>query len=183
LCIQVGVLKGAKTYAECLRLVFGDRRKRWLDPLDTDPERLKLLLRFVSANNEEELLTNHSTWPYFNAFKDVTVSGVLEIGKKGLCAQNAMGLTGTQPISDTRMAKYCPHCAAEQSKKYGRTTWLRSHHLPGVSHCYRHGNALSESSLWLVATNRKQEEIIFPVPSVDDGNASLNEAVLICTQI
>ena len=165
MCIQVGVLKGAQTYVECLNLLFGDKRKQWLDPHDVSPTRLELLLQFVAVDGPEQLLKNHSAWPYFVAFQNTSLSDVLRLGIEGFNPLVALGLAGTQAIEDTKVAKYCSACATEQQKKYKRTTWLRSHQLPGVKVCHRHGLALSESNLYLAKVARMKQEIEFPVAS------------------
>jgi hypothetical protein len=162
LVIQVGVLKGAKTYADCLRLVFGNKSKGWLDPNEASPERLGELLQYVNVANTQLLLKDHSAWPYWTAFQNTSMSDVLKIGGEEGNPLGALGLIGTQAIKETKVAKYCKACATEQLQKYTRMTWLRSHQLPGVMVCYKHGLSLLESNLWFDNRNKHGQEINFP---------------------
>jgi hypothetical protein len=162
LVIQVGVLRGAKTYAECRRLVFGNKSKCWLDPNDASPERLGELLQYVNVANTQLLLQDHSAWPYWTAFQKISMSDVLKLGGEGGNPLGALGLGGTQAIKETKVAKYCKACAMEQLQKYTRTTWLRTHQLPGVTVCFKHGLTLSESNLWFDVNDSKDHEINFP---------------------
>lgn len=161
--IQIGFLKGAATYSDCLRLVFGEKRKRWIDTLDTDRERLELLLKYVAVDSVEELLTNHTAWPYLISFQNTSVTAVLGLGQEKLSPTVPLGLNGPPPIKDRKVAKYCCYCAAEQLEKYHRTTWLRSHQLPGVTVCHRHGAALSESLFDLELNSLLNQEVVFPL--------------------
>lgn len=162
LVIQIGVLKGAITYAECLKLVFGDTGKRWLDPNDASPQRLGELLQYVNVANTQQLLRDHSLWPYWTAFQNISMADVLKLGCEEGNPLRALGLAGTQAIKETKVAKYCKACALEQLQRYARTTWLRSHQLPGVTVCIRHGLQLSESNLWFDTRNDGDQEINFP---------------------
>ncbi len=162
LVIQVGVLRGANTYAECRKLVFGNKSKVWLNPNDASPERLGELLQYVDVANTELLLQDHSAWPYWMAFQKISMSDVLKLGCEEGNPLRALGLTGTQAIKETKVARYCTACALEQLRKYTRTTWLRSHQLPGVTVCFKHGLTLSESNLWFDKNNRQEQEINFP---------------------
>ena len=162
LCIQIGVLKGAKTYVECVRLVFGDKSKRWLDPNDASQERLDKLLQYVDAANTQQLLKDHSAWPYWTAFQNISMLDVLKLGGAEGNPLGALGLAGTQAIKETKVAKYCKSCATEQLQKHNRTTWLRSHQLPGVMVCFKHGLPLLESNLWFDSNSQKSQEIRFP---------------------
>lgn len=162
LVIQVGVLRGANTYAECRRLVFGNKMKGWLDPNDASPERLRELLQYVDVASTQQLLRDHSPWPYWSAFQNISMSDVLKLGCEEGNPLGALGLTGTQAIKETKIAKYCKACALEQLQKYTRTTWLRSHQLPGVTVCFKHGLMLSESNLWFDKNNNQDQGINFP---------------------
>ena len=117
LVIQVGVLRGANTYAECRRLVFGNKIKGWLDPNDASPERLGELLQYVDVANTQLLLQDHSAWPYWTAFQKISMSDVLQLGSEEGNPLRALGLTGTQAIKETKVAKYCKACAIEQLRK------------------------------------------------------------------
>lgn len=162
LVIQVGVLRGANTYAECRKLVFGNTSQVWLNPNDASPERLGKLLQYVDVANTELLLQDHSAWPYWTAFQKISMSDILKHGGKARNPLGALGLTGTQAIKETKIARYCKACALEQLRKYGRTTWLRSHQLPGVTVCFKHGLTLSESNLWFDTNDCTDQEVIFP---------------------
>jgi hypothetical protein len=165
LLFQIGTLKGAKTYAECERLVFGDTTKMRYGTGDASPECMEKLLQFVDVGNLEQLLEGHSFWPYWAAFQNVSSSLVLELGKNVGNLRTVLGLAGTQAVKETKTPKYCKACATEQILNYSRTTWLRSHQLPGVMVCHTHGITLSESNLLLDRSTRGTQEINFPIPA------------------
>lgn len=162
LCIQVGVLKGARTYADCLRLVFDDQRKFWFDPNDADPKRLASLLQDVAVDSAESLLSNHSIWPYLIAFQQGDISDVLKHGERGGELVRFFGLTGCPAITERKIPRYCKLCAAEQIDKYGRSTWLRSHQLPGVTVCFEHGETLWESNFSQEKFAKLSADVKFP---------------------
>lgn len=170
LIIQIGALRGAKTYAECGRMVFGKKTQIYFGSANASPEHLEKLLQLVDVSNLEQLLEDHSAWPYWTAFQNVPISHLLELGRNGEQPLSALGLLGTQAVANTKIAKYCEACAAEQIQNYSRTTWLRSHQLPGVKVCHKHGLSLSESNLQFEIYSPNNLEINFPLPA----NASLN---------
>jgi Tn7-like transposition protein D/TniQ len=109
-------------------------------------------LQFVAAQlppggpNAKTLLRNHTVLPLYLPF--------LPKGRAEKCKQAALGgggkslpfLTGVMAskIEQPTNLRLCPLCAAEDNKAFGEPYWHRSHQVPGVTTCYRHGIRLLE---------------------------------------
>lgn len=168
LAVTSGLLMGARTYWDAFRLIYGKNADIWSNSLEYGAGRLELLLTSIDIENVESLIEKHTSWPYFTAF---TKADALDVAKirtaNGESPKQLFGLTGTQPVSESRYAKYCPTCAREQAIRYRRTTWLRSHQLPGVCTCHKHGQTLFSSQLPLVKGISLSQAIEFPKPAAE----------------
>lgn len=94
----------------------------------------------------EELLMQHTVFPYATAFtspdvRAVALRNALSIGP------TARGIGAvTQSVSDQVGARrFCRECAKEEHSRTGESYWHRSHNLPGVLVCLEHRCMLSEA--------------------------------------
>lgn len=149
LVVAAGILAGYETYSQAYTGILG----KWKTcPASMLPRGLLKICGFLPdhyQNNPDTICDKHTALPYFQSFvKPEVVSKVKEamLHGLGLNIHNAIGLTNTS-IPDSPKLKYCSTCAEEQFLQYNRSTWLRSHQLPGVNVCYRHGETLSESPI------------------------------------
>lgn len=95
-----------------------------------------------------ELLWNHTVFSYSTRFF------AADVFHKALAAAHATGhgATGmgavTQSVSDhSRRRRFCSTCAKEDVRQWGESYWHRSHSLPGVLLCLRHGAILQQTAL------------------------------------
>jgi len=47
----------------------------------------------------------------------------------------------------TATSRWCPRCVDDDQVRYGFSFWRVHHHLPGVKHCFVHGNPLVQSCI------------------------------------
>lgn len=94
------------------------------------------------------LLWEHTVFPYSVAF--MPPGEVLRLEEKLLARENAeKGWTGALVKSATRAVpelRFCFQCAQEELHNTGESYWHRSHCLPGIEFCLKHGVALKPSS-------------------------------------
>jgi len=95
-----------------------------------------------------DLLWEHTVFPYATAFHapEIFESAVAAAVSTGAAAIG-MGAV-TQSASDqVRFRRYCTRCAREERVAWGESYWHRSHNLPGVLMCLKHGNALRQTEV------------------------------------
>lgn len=171
LLVTTGILAGFETYRQLYSAILGNNK---LCPSTLLPRGLQKISGFLPqryTENAESICIEHSALPYFQHFskpkglqkaKETMLSGI------GVNVRNAVGLTST-PIKESRHLKYCRACADEQWNLHRRATWLRSHQLPGVEVCYRHGLSLCDSPISTVKYGIHSDQIQLPPQS---GNTS-----------
>lgn len=102
----------------------------------------------IAKVSPEQLLWNHSVFPYIAAFFDDSVyarvlSAALATGR--LASKKG---AATQSVSDyVPFRRYCLKCALEDEERWGGSYWHREHNLPGVLVCLRHQSVLRQTSL------------------------------------
>ena len=174
LAVTSGLLMGARTYWDAIGMIYGKNERIWPNSLEYGARRLELLLSCIDIENVEDLIEKHTSWPYFTAFTKADAVDVSEASTSNReSPKQLFGLTGTQPVSESRYAKYCPTCAREQAILHRRTTWVRSHQLPGVSTCHVHGETLISSQLPLVKGISLNQAIQFPEAAAEDFSGDI----------
>lgn len=93
-------------------------------------------------SNVEELICANTMFPAYRPF--------LGIGQRGDNVRAGSSLSGVARIprregSVHRKAKLCSACVQQDLLETGYAYWHRSHHLPGVSVCWRHGESLKHA--------------------------------------
>lgn len=164
LTVATGILAGFETYSQAYRGLLGKCRTCPSSLLPRGLNKLSGYLPDRFQKDIEILCDEHTAFPYFHHFsKPEALSRVKEamISDRDLNIHNAIGLTNTS-IKESQRLKYCSACANEQWALWGRATWLRSHQLPGVNVCYRHGLPLIESSISTVRYGIHSGEIQLP---------------------
>jgi hypothetical protein len=96
----------------------------------------------------EELLWNHTAFPYATALIEGPVfENALKNALGTSLEQRGLGAV-TQNASDGQThRRYCQRCALDELRHFGESFWHRSHNLPGVWACLRHGVHLHESDI------------------------------------
>ena len=169
LVATIGLLLGAENYRDAYGCITGRGR---ITPANLLPRNGRAIARFLPdrfQQRPELICYEHTAFPYFSAFspqesKSTAIAAMLE--KNDLGARSALGLAAT-PFSEHRFMRHCPMCAKEQWAVYGRTTWIRSHQLPGVDVCHRHGISLIESRISTVKLGIHTEPICLPENGAD----------------
>lgn len=96
----------------------------------------------------EHLLWNHTPFPYASGFLHGESFEMAQ--KTALHGGGGMSqLTAVMQNASMGLAhrKVCPQCVQEDLDVFGETYWHRSHNLPGVLLCAKHGCALSATNL------------------------------------
>lgn len=131
-------LSGNRTAGETFRDLFGS------DPFNVGmlPKQIEVLAARLpgdTASNLDELICTNTTFPAYRPF--LGISQGVESAAPGL---NFSGVARIPRREGTvhGKAKLCPTCVQQDLLDLGYAYWHRSHHLPGVSVCWRHGAPL-----------------------------------------
>jgi len=95
--------------------------------------------------DEEKLLWDHTVFPYVTSY--MQQQRVDHLRAKVLNPQAGAGSLASLVQSSTLGAKslrYCRVCRETEMATHGESYWHRSHNLPAVLFCYRHGCVLHE---------------------------------------
>lgn len=106
-------------------------------------------LPFASSLTVEQLIENHTLFPYYRSYltyKEQTALKNFMVGKK----VRSIALLAKIPkleLYNPSHLKYCSLCLEEDFKIYGETYWHRSHQMPGVKICLIHDQQLLDSTV------------------------------------
>lgn len=137
---------GNLLFRQTMEELFGVRRAE-LSPVI--PQKLKTLAERVSILPLEQLLLNHTMFPYYMAFatkknEDTVRNWVME-GQAG-SVDVFLNQFGAR-IPMVKHLRFCPECCAEELERYGEGYWHREHQTPGVLFCRRHHHPLAETAV------------------------------------
>lgn len=94
----------------------------------------------------DEMIDQLTLLPYYRPFlKPSALAGIkdaMAFGGRGGVATKVSFARNT--ILKTWFARFCPVCIQEDLRRFGQPYWHRSHQLPGVTVCARHGCLLLE---------------------------------------
>lgn len=145
--------------------LFGKRTVRSVWDL---PANIDALLRQLGPYwNAEELIKNHTMYPYYAPFlfpeqaKEVKKS-MLD-SKKVSTIHTRTGVTASN-VKIKSNFWVCNDCISEDIDTYGETYWRRVHQAPGVFICPNHKSILEETNISTKAQN--QHEFIVAIPQV-----------------
>lgn len=175
LVVIAGVLAGLETYTQCYKTILGVATP---SPLTLVPKGFMKFAGLVSSEHQDQsddALFDHTFIPYYRHFIQFST---LESIQDGLVSDNGAAIR-LRPgqlntlVNGNRFLKTCPACTAEQKQKYHRTTWLRSHNLPGVEVCYRHGLSLRNCKISIDGSEPYSVEISFPECEIYEAGDNL----------
>jgi hypothetical protein len=134
-------LSGNRTVGETFRDLFGS------DPFNVGmlPKKIEVLaarLPGITANNLDELICTNTTFPAYRPF--LGISEGAEGASTGLSFIGVARIPRREATVHCK-AKLCPTCVQQDLLELGYAYWHRSHHLPGVSVCWRHGDLLMQA--------------------------------------
>lgn len=132
------LLSGNMTETESFRDLFG-AVPFCLSMLPKQVEVLAARLPGNAESNLEELINSNTIFPAYRPF--------LGMDARVKVSSSNPGFSGAlhvprRDMSVTGKARICPSCVKEDLIEQGYPYWHRSHHLPAVSVCWRHGDPL-----------------------------------------
>ena len=132
-------LSGNRTPAETYRDLFASKPFCIGGIVPRQIERLADRLPGQSESNLTELIRNNTTFPAYRPFLGVKQGPEDNIGPLGY---DGVVRVPRREESTHGRAKLCPACVREDLIDRGSAYWHRSHQIPGVGVCWRHGDAL-----------------------------------------
>ncbi|MCP3776685.1 TnsD family transposase [Paenibacillus sp. MZ04-78.2] len=108
-----------------------------------------------------ELMQSHTLFPYFSTFLSEERSQLVAsamTGDLGRAINARLGLIASS-IKMPQYLRFCMQCLFEDEMTYGLPYWHRSHQLPGVFICYKHGCGLKNSEISTFLRRNKQEYV------------------------
>ncbi|MBD1553154.1 TniQ family protein [Pseudomonas typographi] len=134
-------LSGNKTARETFRDLF-DSEPFGVGMLPKQLQVLAARLPGDATNNLDELIRANTTFPAYRPFL-----GTSPEGETAVSGFSFLGVARVPRREGTvhGKAKLCPCCVQQDLLELGSAYWHRSHHLPGVSVCWRHGDPLIHS--------------------------------------
>lgn len=152
--------------------LFGKRTVRsvWDLPANLND----LLSQLGSYWNADQLINNHTMYPYYAAFllpKQATQVKKSMIDGDGSTIHTRIGATASNVKVKTHLW-VCSDCIGDDMEIYGETYWRRVHQAPGVFICPKHETILEETIVSAKAQN--QHEFIVATPEVQRTIISLN---------
>ncbi|ANH66667.1 hypothetical protein ABE85_02165 [Mitsuaria sp. 7] len=174
--VMRAIIRCALPQKRLLREVFGRNMSNLSFFLPVDIPRLASAMH-VSA---DKLLWEHTIFPYATSHAPPALAreqerrALADTGDDARCSA-ALVQAATQGVNALR---YCPRCVAVDIKRFGESYWHRSHSLPAVYVCHKHGTALHESDVALAQSARAYEGDIPQYQSGAPMQAPLPRTVL-----
>lgn len=151
--------------------LFGKRTIRSVWDL---PANLNILLNQTGSYwNTDQLIFNHTMYPYYAAFllpKQADQVKQSMIGNKGSTIHTRIGVSA----SNVKLKSHlwvCSDCIKEDMNTCGETYWRRIHQCPGVYICPKHETVLEETVVSTKAVN--QHEYVVATPKVEKSRVTL----------
>jgi len=97
----------------------------------------------------EELVFSHSSFPYIVSFMPAALMARLKdlvLKRQGVSGGSFNSLANSV-TSGVLYRRLCRQCVAEDLQAFGTSYWHRSHMLPAVYYCVKHGQALEETNI------------------------------------
>lgn len=152
ICARYARLMGHRNLKITLRHLFDRATVTAVADLPTHLAVLAGQLAHVGGPNTEELIDCHTLLPYFAAFHHAAQREEVRAAMRAEGHPHwLLGLIASR-VSAPGTLRYCPSCVGEERGRQGEAYWHRSHQLPGVLACERHG-------VWL-----EKSEVVLPPP-------------------
>ncbi|QLL13485.1 TniQ family protein [Pseudomonas chlororaphis] len=132
-------LSGNRTAAETYRDLFGSKPFCIGGIVPKQIEGLADRLPGQSETNLGELISSNTTFPAYRPFLGVRQGPENNAGPLSF---DGVVRIPRREESIHGKAKLCPTCVQEDLIDMGYAYWHRSHHIPGVAVCWRHGDSL-----------------------------------------
>ncbi|QSO48421.1 TnsD family Tn7-like transposition protein [Alicyclobacillus mengziensis] len=110
-------------------------------------ERFRENLPPYSKITVDELIWNHTMFPFYTAFLSKERSDLIYsmmVNGCGKSIENLVGFSGGKVKPYNRL-RYCPRCYSEDMDEFGESFWRRFHQVPGVLYCLKHETLLKST--------------------------------------
>lgn len=98
------------------------------------------------AQPASAVLRNHTIFPFVTALMPAGEAARLEAkALSGGSREHSLSSLVGSVTRGVKGLRYCPRCMAEDLRERGESYWRRSHNLPAVYVCYRHGTSLRQT--------------------------------------
>lgn len=117
-----------------------------------------------------KLLWDHTVFPYSVAFMAAQQVSQLEAKALSGCSNGAASLSSLvkSVTHSTRTLRFCPQCAIDELQGRGESYWHRTHCLPNVHVCLRHGVELMSPRS---PPRTLSQHLLLPLPHLQTGVA------------
>ncbi|MCG7377354.1 TnsD family transposase [Paenibacillus sp. ACRSA] len=160
---------GNGTLAKTARDLFG---KNHMPNSIIIPSHLDLFCSNFSENTQissQEIIHNHTLFPYFQYFLPLERVNKVIDGMRGTTSWEAILATGVAQslVRPPEFLRFCSECAADDREMYSEAYWHRTHQLPGVNVCDKHGVRLSNSNVYMTPSksNLKYRKWLYDLES------------------
>lgn len=112
----------------------------------------------------ENLITNHTLYPFYSAFLPHEQASTVKesmVGDKGGSIYNKIGLMASS-VKLNEYFKFCPQCVEEDMYNFRELYWHRIHQIPGVLVCPKHKTILYDSQVPIRGYNKHDYRLAAP---------------------
>ncbi|MBD2069534.1 TniQ family protein [Leptolyngbya sp. FACHB-671] len=170
-----------------LQELFGSRTAIATADLPSNLGAVASNLSLISGVTPQELVQNHTLYPFYAAFLPKERSQqVLEAMKseQGGAIHDKVGIRASS-VRVPKFFRFCPQCIQEDQTRYGELYWHRIHQVPGVVVCPHHAEVLQDSSVTIQGFNRHEYQAASPdtCVAVTPDQALSNKALQILQKL
>lgn len=139
-----------------LQHIFGNKHITASVDLPSKIEGLIERLPITSQITEEQLIMEHTLFPFYSAFlppdqaEAVYKSMVDGFGNE---VYSRLGVMGSS-VRRHKWIRYCKECLSRDIEIYGERYWHRMHQIPGLDVCVEHGIHLIDSKIHIHGENK-----------------------------
>jgi len=151
------VRAGNKSYKTTIQELFNSQTASAIVDLPCNIRSLIENMPPMSLYNTEELIKNHTLFPFYAAFLQPERAKQIYnsmLGSRGGDIYTRAGIMASR-ISANRFLKYCPVCASEELQRYGEMYWHRMHQVPFLL-CPIHKMQLLDSMVPCIGINKHE---------------------------
>lgn len=175
---RMQIFEGVDSPRDLTQMCFGLRTIIAVADLPCHVDRLIQCLPESYRLSSDNLIQNHTLYPYYTAFSTHERRQELLQYMKGDSGGGVHMKAGVMASSIKANAhfRYCPRCAKEELKNHGELHWHRLHQTPGVEVCSIHNVFLEESTVPVKGYHRERFVAAEPenCPDIDSFTENRN---------
>jgi hypothetical protein len=125
------------------------------------PSNIDMLINNLPENSSisaEELIYNHTLYPFYSGFMlDSRANEVYRLmcGNNGSRIYPVLGASN-KVVKATNVLRFCNECCKDDLEIYGETYWHRFHQIPSLFICLKHRKPLLNSTVEVHIKNRQE---------------------------